>query len=100
MGLIADGESRRFVYVQPRSALASRGVTRGTVLFDGQRNGNTYQGTARIFRGGACGSFTYSVSGPVSADQRSVTMYGKAPQVDAACRVTGSIDDRLHFTLR
>lgn len=100
MGLIANGAARSFVYLEPRTALVDRGVTRGTTLFEGQRTGNSYQGTAKIFRGATCGSFTYQVSGPVSADQRMVTMFGKAPRVDPNCNIVGWIDHRLEFKLQ
>src|SRR5207249_478540 len=44
-----------------------------------------------------CGAFPYAVAGPVSPDQRAITMYGKAPIVDPNCCVVGSRDDVLVF---
>jgi hypothetical protein len=99
MGLIVDVERRRFHYAAPRAALAERGVSQGRLLFEGERIGNRYTGTARIFATTACGEFTYPVEGPVSADQRRVTMYGRAPRVNNRCEITGYRDDTLVFTL-
>ena len=99
MGLVAVGTRRMFYYAHPRPALSERGVASGQLLFEGERNGNHYAGTARIFATPPCGEFTYRVEGPVSADQRTVTMYGRAPRVNSRCEVTGYRDDTLVFTL-
>lgn len=85
-------------YARPRAALAERGVASGQLLFEGERSGNLYAGTARIFATPPCGEFTYRVEGPVSADQRTVTMYGRAPRVNGGCEITGFRDDTLVFT--
>ena len=99
MGLVADGSRRQFYYAAPRAALVERGVQAGTLLFEGERRGNTYVGEARIFARPPCGEFTYPVEGPVSSDQRSVTMFGRAPRVNERCQVTSYRDDTLVFTL-
>ena len=49
MRLKANGNARAFYYENPRSVLANAGVVRGTLLFDGAKNGNRYDGTARRF---------------------------------------------------
>src|SRR6476620_36816 len=90
---IADGSSRVFTYVKPRDGLA---VYPGTVLFFGKRTGNTYQGTAHVFSP-RCGATAYAVSGPVSQDQRSVSMYGRRPKLDPSCRIVAYADDNLVF---
>lgn len=99
MGLVAVGTMRMLYYARPRAALAERGVASGQLLFEGERSGNLYAGTARIFATPPCGEFTYRVEGPVSADQRTVTMYGRAPRVNGGCEITGFRDDTLVFTL-
>jgi hypothetical protein len=99
MGLVVEGSSRLLYYATPRAALAERGVAPGTLLFEGERNGSRYEGTARIFARPPCGEFTYPVEGPVSDDQRSVTMFGRAPRVNERCEITGFRDDTLVFTL-
>jgi hypothetical protein len=60
--LMAEGDRRRFYYETPRPGMAGQGVERGTLLFDGQKVGNNYQGTAYVFDR-QCGKFPYAVSG-------------------------------------
>lgn len=94
--LQAGGERRQFHYSQPRAGLP---VNPGTLLFTGRRSGNQYVGTAYVFSS-RCGSRGYVVEGPVSADQRTVTMYGQAPLFDNNCRVSGHRYDTLVFSYR
>ncbi|MBX9841908.1 MAG: hypothetical protein K2Z80_08900 [Xanthobacteraceae bacterium] len=99
MKLSTDGARRFFVYDVPRQSLSDFGVKKGTVLFEGVRRGKTYDGIAYIFTR-ACGSKHYQVSGEVAEDDRSVTLRGQAPRVDAACNVVGYRDDVLVFTFQ
>jgi hypothetical protein len=96
MDLETDGPTRKFVYRTPRAALIQAGVRTGTVLFDGKRAGDQYSGIAYLFSG-SCGKRSYRVSGPVSDDQRSVTMQGKKPILSARCRGEGYQEDTLVF---
>lgn len=98
MKLVAKGTRRRFYYERPRKGIRASGVRRGTLLFDGVREGFTYSGTARIFNS-RCGTKTYAVSGSVSDDEESVTLLGRAPVVDSSCNLTGYRDDYLYFEL-
>lgn len=98
MRLEADGARRRFVYVTPRRGMRRVGVRRGTLLFDGHRDGFVYEGTARIFNK-RCGQFTYRVRGEVSDDARRVVLFGRAPRVGSDCQIRGRRDDRLEFDL-
>jgi hypothetical protein len=91
--LSANGANRQFNYAIPKPGLP---VASGTLLFAGRKSGDNYSGTAYVFSE-RCGASGYSVSGPVAPDQRSVTMYGKAPRTDASCRVVGYRDDVLVF---
>jgi uncharacterized caspase-like protein len=95
--LEADGAVRRFYYVNPRQGLRARGVTTGTLLFDGQKTGAWYVGTAYVFSQN-CGALAYQVEGPVAPDLKSVTMTGQAPKVDSGCAVVGHKVDELVFT--
>jgi hypothetical protein len=99
MYLAADGASRRFYYDTPREGLDSVGVKRGTLLFEGQKNGDQYSGTAYFFSK-ICGPGTYAVSGPVASNesQITITLSGKAPRLDANCKQIGARDDVLIFT--
>jgi PAN domain len=100
MTLQFDGNRRRFIYEVPRPGMAARGVRQGTVLFDGTRSADVYTGTSKLFRGPPCGEFNYTVAGSVAPDQKSVTLRGRAPNVEeGTCRITGYRDDELVFTL-
>ncbi|MFM9848449.1 MAG: M48 family metalloprotease [Hyphomicrobiaceae bacterium] len=94
--LDANGTQRRFHYHQPRPGLKEVGVAHGTILFEGQRIGDRYVGKAYIFSK-TCPPISYEVSGVVSADQREVTMVGKAPLPDRHCRILSYRDDVLVF---
>jgi len=94
--LVAEGDRRRFFYEAPRPGIAGQGVERGTLLFDGQKVGNNYQGTAYVFDR-QCGKFPYAVSGAVSEGSKRIVMYGRAPQPDASCKIGGYRVDTLVF---
>jgi hypothetical protein len=98
VSLSAEGPRRQFHYQVPADHLLPLGVLPGTLLFDGRRNGNQYSGTAYVFSK-LCGALPYAVASPVSPDQRTVTMYGKAPIVDSSCRAVEYRDDDLFFNL-
>jgi len=44
-----------------------------------------------------CGVQTFTVTGTVSSDERSVTLSGDAPKLDASCKVTGRSSQNLVF---
>jgi hypothetical protein len=91
--LYADGSKREFRYSVPDRRLP---VKPGTLLFSGMKNGNVYAGKALAWTR-RCGSLSYDVSGTVSEDQRRVTLYGKAPQIDQRCKVVSYRDEVLAF---
>jgi hypothetical protein len=92
------GVNRRFYYVEPRSGLREVGVKPGMIAFEGTQNGDVYAGTAYVFSK-VCGAIGYPVSGTVAPDDRSVTMKGYAPYVDAQCRLAGGRQGVLVFQL-
>lgn len=99
MRLRAEGDRRTFVYEVPRAGIASQGVQRGTVLFEGTIAGESgeYSGTAYIFST-RCGKITYGVEGELVNDGTQILMRGSAPQRDTStCVVKGYRDDRLTF---
>lgn len=98
MRLSAHGRNRQFFYVSPKEALRKRGVSEGTLLFDGVRNGDTYEGVAHIFTT-LCGKIPYHVSGEVSEDSRTVELYGEMPILDRDCNIIDTEEDRLVFEL-
>jgi hypothetical protein len=82
----------------PRSGLSAAGVAKGTLLFKGIKDGNYYSGTAYLFS--RCGTKAYQVSGPVSEDQRSVTLSGQSPVVGSNCTITNFTSDTLVFNFK
>jgi hypothetical protein len=94
--LVANGVSRRFSYIEPREGLREVGVSQGMVAFEGTQTGNVYTGTAYVFSR-ICGAIGYPVNGVVGQDERSVTLRGFAPYVDAQCRRAGGRQGVLVF---
>lgn len=94
--LEAGGNARKFVYEKPREGLP---VSRGTVLFQGVRAGNEYKGKAFSFSQ-RCGKIAFDVSGPLSNDERGVTLYGKSPLRGPNCQTVGFKDEVLSFNLQ
>ena len=99
MRLVAQGNQRWFYYENPRAAIRAQGVTRGTLLFNGWKNGNSYSGTARVFSKFCPGApLEYQVDGPVAPNQLKVTVYGSRPVMNQ-CNPTGQYTtDTLVFT--
>lgn len=62
--LRADDASRIFSYVNPRAVLEPFGVRPGSVLFDGQLDGEVLEGRARIFTN-LCGEISFPVRGKI-----------------------------------
>jgi uncharacterized protein len=100
VSLEANGKSRKFHYEVAKQGLLAVGVRKGTLLFEGQSDGQRYVGTAYVFQP-KCEPVPYQVSGSILNDSRTVEMQGQAPSVDErTCRVVGSVDDRLVFIYR
>ena len=99
MRLKASGNQRWMYYEIPRQALRNSGVRRGTLLFNGYKNGNWYSGTARRFSKYCPGTpLEYYVEGPVRGDQLQVTVRGTR-EVYKQCQPTGRVvRDELRFT--
>jgi hypothetical protein len=91
--LLEDGSRRRFVFVTP-APFPGLGAVVGYLLFDGWARGNHYSGTAYTFSKN-CGWLSYPASGPVSPDQRTITLYGRAPVVGSDCHSFGYQDEVL-----
>jgi hypothetical protein len=85
-GLIARGESRRFVYVKPREDLTRMGVSKGTILFEGRKDGMKYEGTVRVFSK-SCGATEYAVKGDIVDNDQRVILRGKVPILNEQCRI-------------
>ncbi|MEQ1576409.1 MAG: hypothetical protein ABL894_02045 [Hyphomicrobium sp.] len=98
MRLLAQGATRTFHYETPREGMLRAGAKPGSILFEGTRNGETYAGTAYIFKAG-CPPKGYAVSGLISNGERRITLQGKAPKLSGTCKVQGSKEDILVFEL-
>lgn len=98
MRLKAQGESRWLIYEQPRQALRSAGVARGTVLFNGTNRGDWVSGLARVFSAACPGApLEYYVEGPVMRNPLRIVMRGTR-EVHRNCAPTGQIvADELVF---
>jgi hypothetical protein len=97
MYLVASaGTVRKFFYETPRPGMLEVGVKFGTLLFEGKRVGDEYVGTAYRFWPN-CRPEGYRVQGPISDDEKRVTMRGRAPQKNANCDVIGYDEDKLIF---
>lgn len=99
MRLEAEGAARRIYYANPRAGIRQVGVSGDTLLFDGERQGNRYTGTARIFKAG-CDDRTFPVEGTVSADDLRVELIGKVAQFDKGCGNGPIVEQRLVFERR
>ncbi len=97
MLLDANGSDRHFYYENPRTAMIAQGATHGSELFEGNRSGNTYSGTAMIYSK-KCGVDQYKVAGTVSDDERTLILQGRAPVHNQACQTSSYRDDTLVFT--
>ena len=98
MRLEADGNMRSFVYDEPRPGMLRQGAKSGDIVFEGERSGMTYTGTAYIFSK-RCGRVPYPVSGNVASDQKAVVLHGQAPRLNRSCNVKSYRSDRLSFEL-
>lgn len=99
MRLKAQGNQRWFAYEVPRPVLQAAGVRRGTLLFNGVKRGNWYEGLSRVFSKYCPGiPLEYWVEGPVRSDQLQVTLRGTR-EVQSRCRPSGRMTtDTLVFT--
>ena len=99
MRLRADDDRRTIVYEVPRAGIASQGVERGTVLFEGTISGKagSYSGTAYVFSA-RCGKQPYAVTGELVNDGQQILLSGKAPRRDSStCALQAYRDDNLVF---
>lgn len=96
MRLLANGAIRSFAYERPRRGLERAGVGQCDVVFEGEKQGNEYIGTAYVFSRD-CGPIGYPVSGPVSSGGSKVTLYGEIPRRRDDCSIKGYRDDTLVF---
>jgi len=95
MEISVQGSNVKIYYLQPRQGLPTKS---GAMLFHGVKQGTNISGIAYIFSE-KCGPIPYDVSGTISGDQNTLTMFGKAPRRGPDCRVASYFDDTLNFNL-
>jgi hypothetical protein len=87
----------RMMLQRPGGDLASKGAGTGTVLFEGERNGDNVSGLAWAFAAG-CLAESYEAFGAFSSDRAVFTVQGRAPVKDSSCKITSFQDKTLIFT--
>jgi Peptidase family M48 len=97
MRMLQDGQRRLIQYEQPREAVTRRGVDKGTVLFDGQADGDAIEGLIYAFSVN-CGKFGYRVTGKIEDGDRRIVLEGQHPVIDRACKIIRHDPERLVFT--
>src|SRR5262249_51443562 len=71
-------------------------VKPGTVLFEGERSGNNYKGTAYLLSS-SCPPAAYSVEGFLDDGGRTIVLNGQRPVLGPDCKPVRSTPDRLVF---
>ena len=101
MRLVAHGNERAFVYEVPSKKVYAAGARKGSILFDGYKNGNKYFGTSRVFSKNCYYNLAYKVSGNVYEGTK-VVLQGSRVEYDTRngkCEPTGrTVSDKLVFT--
>lgn len=95
MAYESAGVRRWIWYWEPRAALEGV-VERGTLLFDGRKEGGRLIGSARTFSQ-QCGTVNFYVEGEIGADNRSVLMRGRRPVRSTNCEVVRTAREELLF---
>lgn len=103
IGLVKQGQNRKFIYYKPRRELA-RYVRDNPILFDGLSNNLTYRGRARQYSS-RCGDQLFDVSGPISPSFQFVAVKGTRKVYPAGSRPDGTpncsfvfAEERLEFS--
>jgi murein DD-endopeptidase MepM/ murein hydrolase activator NlpD len=95
MKLLIRGAKRTFTYETPNPGLRDL-VKPGTVLFEGERTGNNYKGTAYLLSS-SCPPTAYSVDGFLDDGGRTIVLNGQRPVLGPDCKPARSTPDRLVF---
>jgi hypothetical protein len=83
-----------FTFATPRGDFASQGAQAGQLLLQIERDGQSFSGMAYAFRSG-CAPESYEVSGSISANEKVLTLKGRAPARDASCRIVAFSDQTV-----
>lgn len=100
MRIRTTGNRIEIFYQAPRQGMIDEGVTSGTLLFSGQRNGGKLSGTAYVFDR-RCGKLPYQDEGEILGDNRIILNGRRVPtQLTSDCRVAGYRSDASIFSKR
>ncbi|MGC2776326.1 MAG: peptidoglycan DD-metalloendopeptidase family protein, partial [Bradyrhizobium sp.] len=95
MKLLIRGAHRVFYYITPNPSLHDL-IKPESVLFDGERTGNDYRGTAFSFSLN-CPPTAYPVEGFVDDGGRTIILNGQRPVLGPECKPVRATPDRLVF---
>jgi hypothetical protein len=96
MYMTGKGNRRQVSYDTPRDGLATLGIAKGTLLFDGELNGSSLSGSVVAYAPN-CHALTYPVSGVLSPDGSHITLMGRRPSRDQWCNFVEWKDVTLIF---
>ena len=89
-----DGHETHFLYETPSSAFISTKVRKGTSLFDGVKQGNTFVGEMSYMANNDCSLLIgVPTRGELSDDYTRVTFHTKRPFLNAECNIVREQDD-------
>ena len=88
MSLVSKEDAVEINYESPTVEMQSLGIIKGTLKFQGRRNGLQYNGIAYVYSAYCSKGFDYYVKGDETEDHLFITLKGKAPvRTDNTCRV-------------
>lgn len=93
--LLIRGTHRTFTYITPNPSLRDL-IKPNSVLFEGERVGNNYRGTAYLFNLN-CPQTEYPVEGLIDDAGKSIILNGQRPVLGPECKPVRSMPDRLVF---
>jgi hypothetical protein len=88
------GSKTLVTFEKPSDVNRSAGVKEGSVMFEGTKDGNTYNGVIYIYSPN-CGSFKEQIRADISDDQSSVTFHIKSLQLDSSCHIVKQSDANM-----
>jgi hypothetical protein len=88
MYMTAQGAQRRLFYDVPRESLSNLGITRGSLLFEGELNQSNLTGQVIAYAPN-CPALKYPAIGTLSANGLRVTLTGNRPARDSSCNIIG-----------
>jgi TIR domain-containing protein len=76
-----SGNKRQFKFLRPGKDLWANGASKGSILFEGQRDNDQYKGSLFVFAP-RCPAREYNAAGLITNGETTVTLTGRAPVID------------------